>query len=940
MLTMTGDTTLLDSNTLSMNAPPQILGHSPMMSFFSPVSVALIGATDREGSVGATTLRNLRQSGYKGRVHAVNPKRTEIVGAPCYPSIAAIPEPVELAVIVTPATTVPGIVGECVRAGVKAAVVISAGFKEMGADGAALERAIQAELRKGATRVIGPNCLGIMNPWLGLNATFAHDIARPGSVAFLSQSGALLTAILDWSLSEHVGFSSIVSTGSMLDIGWGDLLSFFGEDEKTESILLYMESIGDARAFLSAAREVSFSKPIIVIKAGRSEAASKAAASHTGALTGSDEVYEAAFRRCGVLRVDRIAELFHMADVLGKQPRPRGPRLTILTNAGGPGVLATDTLMAIGGQLAPLSEASRQALDAFLPHHWSHANPIDILGDADPQRYVRAAEIAINDPNSDGLLAILAPQGMTDPAQVAQELKVHAKVHGKPVLASWMGGPAVEPGINILNAAGIPAFSYPDSAVRAFKSMWNYTYNLRGLYETPFPADDPAVLSGRKEKARHLIDAAACSGRPLLTEFESKGILKLYGISTVPTLLAKTEGEAAAQARSLGFPVVLKLHSETVTHKTDVGGVQLNLANESEVRAAYRSIASAVLAKSGPAAFQGVTVQPMIRAEGYELILGSSIDAQFGPVILFGSGGQLVEVYRDRALALPPLNSTLAARLMEQTKILKALRGVRGRKPVDIAALETLLVRFSELVVEQPRLREIDINPILASADHLLALDARMVLFPADVPEAQLPRPAIRPYPSQYISRWQMPNANASKDAAVANGAGEAKAATEVTIRPIRPEDEPLMVAFHHTLSDASVYLRYFHVQKLDSRVAHERLIRKCCVDYDREIALVAEHTNPRSGAHEILAVARLTRQLGRKEAELGVLVTDRYQNAGLGHELVGRLIDIARAEKIPAIVAHILTQNAPMLALARRFHFTSAPGDDPSTQTAVLQLN
>jgi acetyltransferase len=934
MLTMTGDIGLLDSKMFSKTAPFQITGHSLMMSFFSPSSVALIGATDREGSVGATTLRNLLQAGYRGRVFPVNPKRTEIFGAPCYPTIAAIPEPVELAVIVTPAPTVPAIVAECVAAAVKSIVVISAGFKEMGADGAALERAIQAELLKGSTRLIGPNCLGIMNPWLGLNATFAHDIARPGSVAFLSQSGALLTAILDWSLSEQVGFSAIVSTGSMLDVSWGDLLSLFGEDEKTESILLYMESIGDARAFLTAAREVSFSKPIIVIKAGRSEAASKAAASHTGAMTGSDEVYDAAFRRCGVLRVDRIAELFHMADVLGKQPRPRGPRLTILTNAGGPGVLATDTLMAIGGELAALSDSAHHALDAFLPPHWSHANPIDILGDADPQRYARATEIAINDPNSDGLLAILAPQGMTDPAQVAEELKAHAKVHGKPVLASWMGGAAVEPGIGILNAAGIPAFSYPDSAVRAFKSMWNYTYNLRGLYETPFPADDPAILSDRKEKTCKLIQSVTASGRVLLTEFESKEILKLYGIPTVPTFLAKSEDEAAAVAKGIGFPVVIKLHSETVTHKTDVGGVKLNLENDLQVRAAYRSIESRVFVKSGPAAFQGVTVQPMIRAEGYELILGSSIDAQFGPVILFGSGGQLVEVYRDRALALPPLNTTLAERLMEQTKILKALRGVRGRKPVDIAALETLLVRFSELVVEQPRLREIDINPILASPDQLLALDARMVLAPADIPDAQLPRPAIRPYPSQYISRWQMPSPSPSNDTTAAGGAAE------VTIRPIRPEDEPLMVAFHHTLSDASVYLRYFQVQKLDSRVAHERLIRKCCVDYDREIALVADRVNPQSGEHEILAVARLTRQLGRAEAELGVLVSDCYQGSGLGRELVARLIDIARAEKIPAIVAHILSQNAPMLALARRFHFTSAPGDDPATQTAILQLN
>jgi acetyltransferase len=939
-----------------MATPLLINEHSPMSSFFSPASVALIGATDRGGSVGYTVLHNLQQA-YKGRIFPVNSKRAEIFGLRCYPSITAIPEPVDLVIIVTPAATVPALVAECVSAAARSIVVISAGFKEKGAEGVALEKEIQAQLRKSSTRLIGPNCLGIMNPWLGLNATFAQDIARPGSVAFLSQSGALLTAILDWSLSEHVGFSAIVSTGSMLDVGWADLLSHFGADDNTRSILLYMESIGDARAFLSAAREVSFGKPIIVIKAGRSEAASKAAASHTGAMTGSDEVYDAAFRRCGVLRVDRISELFQLADVLGKQPRPRGPKLTILTNAGGPGVLATDTLMAIGGELPPLSESATQQLNAFLPPHWSHANPIDILGDSDPERYARATDIALQDPNSDGLLVILAPQGMTDPAKVAEGLKAHAKTHGKPILASWMGGAGVEPGVKILTAAGIPAFDYPDSAVRAFKSMWNYTYNLRGLYETPFSADDPAVVSGRKEKARRLLEAAANSGRTLLTELESKEILKLYGIPTVPTVLAQSENEAAAKAKEIGFPLVLKLHSETITHKTDVGGVQLNLENDRQVREAYRAIESSVAAKAGRAGFQGVTVQPMVRAQGYELILGSTIDAQFGPVILFGSGGQLVEVYRDRALALPPLNTTLAARLMEQTKILKALRGVRGRKPVDLPALETLLVRFSELVVEQPRLREVDINPVLASAEQLLALDARMVLFPAEVQDAQLPRPAIRPYPSQYISHWQMPGANSEKDAGVpkdvsevgrvaavkssnAKGASAASATTEVTIRPIRPEDEPLMVAFHHTLSDASVYLRYFQVQKLDSRIAHENLIRRCCVDYDREIALVVDRINPQSREHEILAVGRLTRPLGRQEAELGVLVTDRHQNAGLGRELVARLIDIARTEKIQTIVAHILTQNTPMLALARRFHFTPTPGRDPNSQTTILHLN
>jgi acetyltransferase len=855
-------------------------------------------------------------------VYPVNPRRTELFGQRCYASIGAAPEPVDLAVVVTPAPTVPGVVAECVKANTKALVVISAGFKEKGPEGAALERQIQLELSRGTMRLIGPNCLGLMNPWIGLNATFAQDIARSGNVAFLSQSGALLTAILDWSLAEQVGFSAIVSTGSMLDVGWSDLLSFFGEDSKTESILLYMESIGDARAFLSSAREVAFSKPIIVIKAGRTEAASRAAASHTGAMTGSDEVYDAAFRRCGVLRVQNIADIFHMAEVLGKQPRPRGRRLMILTNAGGPGVLATDALMANGGELATLSEDSHEALNAFLPAHWSHANPIDILGDADPERYARALEIAIQDPNGDGLLAILAPQGMTDPAKVAERLKPHATIHGKPLLASWMGGRGVAQGVEILHASGIPTFSYPDTAARAFEAMWRYNYNLRGLYETPLVADDAAGLNARREKGRELLGRALAGNRTLLTEVESKEILGFYGIPTVPTHVAKSEEEAARRAEEIGYPVVLKIHSETITHKTEVDGVKLNLRGAEEVQEAYKAIESSAVARAGRGAFLGVSVQPMVQSQGYELILGSSVDSQFGPVILFGSGGQLVEVYRDRALALPPLNTTLAQRLLEQTRVYEALKGIRGRASVDLAALETLLVRFSELVVEQPRIREIDINPLLASPEQLLALDARMVLFGPEAKEEALPRPAIRPYPAQYVSRWTM------------------KDGSEVLIRPVRPEDEPLMVEFHGTLSDSTVYLRYFHMQRLDSRVAHDRLIRKCFIDYDREMALVADHTDPQTGRHELLGVGRLTRQRSPEDAELGVLVTDRCQGAGLGTELVRRLIEVARSEKLRRVIAHILPENQAMLKLASHFEFAVTRDEDPFSVTAILDLD
>ena len=799
--------------------------------------------------------------------------------------------------------------------------MISAGFKERGPEGAALELEIQKQLRRGTMRLLGPNCLGVMNPHAGFNATFAQDIARPGNVTFLSQSGALLTAILDWSLEEQVGFSAIVSTGSMLDVGWGDLIDYFGDDPATGSILLYMESVGDARSFLSAAREVALRKPIIVIKAGRTPAASKAASSHTGALTGSDEVFDAALRRCGVLRVYSVSDLFYMAEVLSKQPRPRGPKLMILTNAGGPGVIATDRLLSVGGELAPLSDSTVESLNALLPSHWSHGNPIDILGDAGPERYSKALEIAAKDPNSDGMLVILAPQGMTDPAHVAESLKAHANIHGKPVLASWMGGKSVAEGTAILNAANIPTFSYPDTAARAFTYMWKYSYNLRGLYETPVLADPADAFGQAQPEVKSFLEKIRAAGRTILTEAESKHVIVLYGITAVDTRLALNESQAAECAEAIGFPVALKLNSETITHKSDVGGVKLNLQSREDVARAYCEIENSVRVKTGPGNFLGVTVQPMLKLDGYELILGSSVDAQFGPVILFGSGGQMVEVYRDQALALPPLNSTLAVRLMEQTKIYRALQGVRGRTAVDMAALENTLIRFSRMVIEQRWIKEVDINPLLATPDRVIALDARIVLQDPGIAEDQLPRSAIRPYPARYISPWQSKNG------------------MQVLIRPIRPEDEPAMAKFHETLSDRSVYLRFFHMDKLSSRVAHARLLRKCFIDYDREVALVAERVNPASGEREIMAVGRLTRAPGTKEAEVAVLVADQFQHCGLGSELLGRMIQVGRDEKFERITATILPENMSMRALATRHGFEVVKSPDLSAIRIALRL-
>ena len=890
-------------------------------AMFAPGSVAVIGATSRPGTVGRTVVQNLLRD-FKGKVYAVNGRHPEVLGLTAYKSVCDIPlQPVDLAVVATPAVTVPQIMGECVDAGVKSVVVISAGFKERGVEGTALEKQIQEQLRRSPMRLIGPNCLGIMNPTIGLNATFAKDAPKAGSVAFLSQSGALLTAILDWSYREQVGFSAIVSTGSMLDVGWGDLISHFGDDPHTKSILLYMESVGDARSFLSAAREVALSKPIIVIKAGRSEAASRAAASHTGALTGSDEVLDAAFRRSGVLRVHNIADLFYMAEVLGRQPRPKGPRLTILTNAGGPAVLATDSLVANGGELAELSPESLKQLSDFLPAHWSHNNPIDILGDADSERYARALEVASQDPNSDGLLVILAPQGMTDPTDIAERLKPHAKDYGKPVLASWMGGSAVAGGEAALNAAGIPTFPFPDTAARAFTYMWRYTYNLRGLYETPTLTENSELGNASRSQVEQIIQNARSRSRTLLTEPESKQLLSLYGIPSVETRVAATEDEAARLSTEIGYPIVLKVFSETITHKTDVGGVKLNLQDEAAVRSAYRAIQASVAEKAAADQFSGVTVQPMVKMDGYELILGSSIDPQFGPVLLFGSGGQLVEVYRDRALALPPLNTTLAQRMMEQTRIFTALKGVRGRKPVNLAALEQLLVRFSQLVVEQPWISEIDINPLLASPERLLALDARVVLHGPAVTLDQLPKPAIRPYPLQYVWSW------ITKDG------------KPVTIRPIRAEDEPLMVKFHETLSDRTVYLRYFCSLSLSRRVAHERLLRICFGDYDREMVLVAERTDARTGERRILGVGRMNKFQTGNEAEVAVLVSDQYQGLGLGNQLLGRVLQIARDEKLSRVSAEMLTDNVAMQVIMKRYGFRVRTSDDMTSVRAYLDL-
>ncbi len=885
-------------------------------AIFHPNSVAVIGAKDNPGSVGRTIMLNLLSSPFKGKIFPINPKRNEVLGLKSYPSITEVPEPIDLAIIVIPASGVPKAVSECVKAKVKSAIIISAGFKELGEQGLKLEEEILTYARSGQMPIIGPNCLGVMNPVYGINATFAKGMALPGNLAFISQSGAMCTAVLDWSLQENVGFSAFVSVGSMADVNWGTLIDYLGSDPFTHSLLLYMETVGDARSFMTAAREVALEKPIIVIKAGRSQAAAKAAASHTGSLAGSDDVFDAALERIGVLRVNSISELFSMASVLAKQPRPKGPHLTLVTNAGGPGVLATDAVVINKAELAPLSDSIIEELNQVLPSAWSHSNPVDILGDANAERYAQTIEILTKDPQSDGLLVILSPQDMTDPTATAEAIKKLSQNHEKPLLASWMGGESVRKGMEILSEAQIPVFAYPDDAAKAFAQMWRFSQNLQSLYEIPaanrylMEKEEELLLEGKRNDAKQILQEVLEEGRTILNEYESKKVLENYHIPVVKTLIAEHPEEAVVLAKKLGFPCVLKLSSQTITHKSDVGGVKLNLKTPEEVLQAFLEIQTAVEEKAGKEHFAGVTIQPMISRSGYELILGSSTDPQFGPVLLFGMGGQLVEVIKDRALAIPPLNFNLARQFMQKTNIYEALLGVRGRKPIDMAKLEEILINFSQMIIENPRIKECDINPLLASEEEIVALDARIVLHDPQIPDNQLPLQAIRPYPLNYVVSISLKNG------------------IPVTLRPILPEDATLLQQFHHELSENSVRQRFFEFMSLDQRVAHERLVRICFNDYDREWAIVAEVKTKKE--KQIIGIGRLTRITDTPFAQFKMSIIDAFHNMGLGKQLLEHLLHIAKQERISRVDGYILSENTIMLKICAKLGFTLHQDKDP----------
>jgi len=884
-------------------------------SIFNPKSIALIGASDEEGSVGYILMKNLTEMGYTGHVHPVNIRKQEILGLKAYPSVSKLPQIVDLAIIATPASTVPDIIEECGACGIKGIIIISAGFKEAGASGKELETRILEIKKKYNMRIIGPNCLGIIHPDINLNATFIPKKLRSGSIAFISQSGALGSAILDLATHENINFSNFVSVGSMIDVNFGDLIDYFGTDPKTRSILMYIEGITDARKFMSAARHFSRTKPIIVVKSGRSIESAKAAASHTGAITGEDMVYDAAFKRAGIVRVKDIADLFNCAEAIGKHPLPRGPNLAIITNAGGPGVMASDAIIALGGKLAQLSNSTIETLNSVLPPHWSKGNPVDILGDAKAKRYEEAAQACFTDENVDGVLIIYTPQGGSDPAEIAEKIMdlYNKNKFSKPYLTSFMGYEDVENANHILTENGIPTYSTPEQAVATYMYMYQYKRNLELLYETP--VELPVDSVPPKQPLLSIIRNAVKEKRYILTETESKKFLEYYNIPVVNTTIAKTADEAAICASQTGYPVAVKIMSPEITHKTDVGGVRLDINSEPELRLAFDEIIQSAKEHIPDAHIEGVTVQKMIKKKGIEIILGAKTDSLFGPVIMFGRGGIDVEIYKDVAIGLLPLNQTLARRMMEETKVYQLLKGYRNRPPANIKLLEEIIVRFSQMMVDFPQLKEYEINPLFIDENEALALDARGMINKEILNIKPHDTLVISPYPEKYISLWKLRDGRT------------------VILRPIKPEDEPLWLEMFHNFSEESLHFRLFQTIV---QPAHEYSVRYCNIDYDRELAIVAEIEE--DGKRKMLGVVRLNLDTSGKSGEISFIVTDSMQGQGLGSKMVDYMIEISKDKSLETIMAIMLPDNYKAIKLLREMGFTIESMDD-GTQRAILDL-
>jgi acetyltransferase len=876
-----------------------------LTKLFNPKVIAVIGATARENTVGYSLMNNIIGSGFDGIVYPINPKRTNVIGVKAYASIDEVPDKVDLAIIATPAKTVPAIVEECGKAGVSGILLISAGFSEIGKEGKKLIKQISATLRKYGMRMIGPNCLGFIKPSIHLNASFANKMALPGKIALISQSGALCTAILDWSVDQKVGFSHFVSIGSMIDVSFHDLIDYFGTDPLTTSIVIYMESLSDARSFMSAARAFARNKPIIVLKAGKSSEGAQAAMSHTGSLAGNDFVFDAAFKRAGVIRVNTIDELFHIALSLSMQEKPSGNRLAIITNAGGPGVIATDTLIARGGKLAKLSNETIAGLNKHLSPNWSKGNPVDVLGDAGPEQYEKAVELCENDKNIDAILVILTPQSMTDPTRVAEKVASVAKKYRKTLLASWMGAEDIEGGQNILESNKIPVYQTPEDAVRCFMYMYNYSRNLDILHETP--SQIPHEFKPRRAESKKLIEEMLADHRTVMTEFEAKLLLDYYYIPVIKNGLAKTEEEAVKLAEKIGYPIVMKIASPDILHKTDVGGVILNIVNKEEARKAFTKIMKSSKAKMPDADIRGIFVEQMIKRK-YELLIGCKKDPIFGPTIVFGMGGVAVEVFKDTTIGLPPLNMALAMRIIEDTKIYKLIKGYRGMPGADITSIQFLLYKFAYMLMDFPQIKEVDINPFGVDERGGVVLDAKVILDGSIKVTEEYPNKhlVISPYPSEYITEFTMKN-------------GE-----KVILRPIKPEDEFMEKEMFSNFSERTQRFRFFQLIK---DISHDQLVRYTQIDYDREIAIIAEVTENRKKM--MAGVARLIADQYNETAEFAIVIADPWQNMGLGNKFTDYIIDIAKARGVQKIYANILADNHIMLHMFKSRGFTMKKVED-----------
>jgi len=873
---------------------------------FNPRTVALIGATDKLGTVGEATLKNLLIGKGKRSIFPVNPKHESLMGLKCYPSVSAIPEHVDLAVVATPASSVPAVVEECGKAGVDGIVIISAGFREVGAQGVKLEEEISEIRSKYGFRLLGPNCVGFARPSAHLNATFLRDNPEPGSIAFISQSGALGSAILDWALTTHVGFSLFASLGSMLDLDFGDLIDFLGSDPSTRSIILYVEGIGHAKKFMSAARGFARTKPIIVLKAGKQKTGAKAVQSHTGALAGDFEVYDAAFKRVGVVRVDEIGDLFNCASVLDSRRLPAGPRLAIVTNAGGPGVVASDAVADLGGELAKLSDGSMRALNEILPPYWSRGNPVDVLGDADVTKYGTALDTCLSDPNVDGVLAIFTPQAVTSATEIAEAVIRLSRDRRKPVLTVWMGERGVLEARKKFAESSIPTYPTPEQAVKTYMYMYRYRRNLDLLYETPeqLPVDLMPPNTHLKLIARRAIG----EGKLLLSQSDADKFLDAYNIPRLQGGFAKTPDEAVMVARRFGYPVVLKIVSQEIAHKSDVGGVVTGINSSERLADEFVKLVDRVKILKPGVEIDGVYVQKMASAVDYELILGSKKDVDFGAVMLFGSGGIGVELFRDFSIGLPPMNQVLARRMMEETIIYKALsRGLRNKPPVAIKPFEEIIVRLSSMVADFPEIAEMDINPLFVAENKALAADVRILLDPA-APRNGTPYPhlMIMPYPTKYVVPYKLEDG------------------TDVLLRPIRPEDEAMEAEFINGLSEESSRLRFFSIVK---NLPHGDLVRFCNIDYDREMAIVAEVKQ--GGRTREIGVARLIAEPDQKRGEFAVVIADQYQGRGLGRKLLDMLINIGEDKHLETIYGVVLRDNRTMLSLCREMGFTLTPQED-----------